>query len=239
MLMSKNKNIFYLIIILNLFSYNSFAQKYKKPKNLVRYDHQKIHFGFTLGINNLNFNYQKNSSTINNDSIKSINTLSQKGFNLGIITNLRLSKYTDLRFIPALVFGERKISYGFKDSTLINDEIKRIESTLLDFPIHLKYKSERYNNFRTYIITGIKYSLDIASQARIDDEGKEIVKLQRNDFMGEIGFGIDIYLEYFKFSPQIKISYGFLNLLSDDNTIYTNYINSLTTNGWMLSFTFE
>ena len=109
----------------------------------------------------------------------------------------------------------------------------------MDFPIHLKYKSERYNNFRTYIITGIKYSLDIASQARIDDEGKEIVKLQRNDFMGEIGFGIDIYLEYFKFSPQIKISYGFLNLLSDDNTIYTNYINSLTTNGWMLSFTFE
>ena len=59
MLMPKNKNIFYLIIILNLFSYNSFAQKYKKPKNLVRYDHQKIHFGFTLGINNLNFNYQK------------------------------------------------------------------------------------------------------------------------------------------------------------------------------------
>ncbi len=57
--------------------------------------------------------------------------------------------------------------------------------------------------------------------------------------MGEIGFGIDFYLEYFKFSPQIKISYGLLNLLSEDNTIFTNSINRLTTNGWMLSFTFE
>lgn len=236
--MQKNKK-FNLILILTLLSFTSFAQKYKKPKNLARYDHQKIHFGFTLGINNLNFNHQKNSSTINNDFIKSINTLSQKGFNLGIVTNLRISKYTDLRFVPALVFGERKISYGFQDSTLINNELKRIESTLLDFPIHLKYKSERYNNFRTYIITGFKYSVDIASQARIDDEGKEIVKLKRNDFMGEIGFGVDFYLEYFKFSPQIKISYGLMNLLSQDNTVFTNSINSLTTKGWMLSFTFE
>ena len=236
--MQKIKKL-YLIITILFFGFTSHAQKYKKPKNLALYDYQKIHFGFTLGINNLNFNHQKNSSTINNDSIKSINTISQKGFNLGIVSNLRLSKYTDLRFIPALVFGERKINYGFKDSTNINYELKRIESTLLDFPIHIKYKSDRYNNFRTYVITGIKYSLDIASQARIDDEGKEIIKLKRNDLMGEIGFGIDFYLEYFKFSPQIKISYGLLNLLSEDNTIFTNSINRLTTNGWMLSFTFE
>lgn len=236
--MQKIKKL-YLIITILFFGFTSHAQKYKKPKNLALYDYQKIHFGFTLGINNLNFNHQKNSSTINNDSIKSINTISQKGFNLGIVSNLRLSKYTDLRFIPALVFGERKINYGFKDSANINYELKRIESTLLDFPIHIKYKSERYNNFRTYVITGIKYSLDIASQARIDDEGKEIIKLKRNDLMGEIGFGIDFYLEYFKFSPQIKISYGLLNLLSEDNTIFTNSINRLTTNGWMLSFTFE
>ena len=57
--------------------------------------------------------------------------------------------------------------------------------------------------------------------------------------MGELGFGLDFYLEYFKFSPQIKISYGLLNLLTNDSTIYTESINKLTTNGWMLSFTFE
>ena len=81
--------------------------------------------------------------------------------------------------------------------------------------------------------------MDIASQDKIDDNGEEIVKLKKNDLMGEIGFGIDIYLEYFKFSPQIKISYGILNLLTKDQTVYTQSINKLTTNGWILSFTFE
>jgi hypothetical protein len=81
--------------------------------------------------------------------------------------------------------------------------------------------------------------MDIASQDKIDDEGQEIVKLKKNDLMGEVGFGLDFYLEYFKFSPQIKLSYGLLNLLSKDESVYTQSLNKLTTNGWMLSFTFE
>ena len=90
-----------------------------------------------------------------------------------------------------------------------------------------------------YILTGVKYSLDIASQDKINDEGQEIVKLKENDLMGEIGFGIDFYLQYFKFSPQIKLSHGILNLISKDKTVYTQSINRLTTNGWMISLTFE
>jgi hypothetical protein len=110
---------------------------------------------------------------------------------------------------------------------------------MLDFPIYIKYKSERYNNFRAYVIGGLKYSMDIASKEKIDDKGQEIVKLKKHDLMAEIGFGLDFYLEYFKFSPQIKISYGLLNLLTKDKTVYTQSINRLTANGWMLSFTFE
>jgi len=232
------KNIFFILLFLGV--NNAFSQRHKKPQNLIRYDFKKLHFGFTLGINNLDFNLQKNSNTIKNDTLRTLYTKNQKGFNLGIVSNLRLSKYTDLRFVPALIFGERHLYYGFVDSLNINDKrIKKIESTLIDFPIYIKYKSARYNNFRTYVIGGLKYSMDIASQDKIDDEGQEIVKLKKNDLMGEIGFGIDFYLEYFKFSPQIKISYGLLNLLTKDNSVYTQSINRLTTNGWMLSFTFE
>ena len=231
----------YLLILIFIFtSEECFSQRHKKSQNLARYDFQKIHFGFTLGINELNFNLQKTANTITNDTLKTIHTKSQKGFNLGIVSNLRLGKYTDLRFVPALIFGERHLDYGFIDSLNTNEnQIKKIESTMLDFPLYVKYKSARYNNFRAYVIGGLKYSMDIASQDQIDDEGQEIVKLKKNDFMGEVGFGIDFYLEYFKFSPQIKLSYGLLNLLTKDKTIYTKSINSLSTNGWMLSFTFE
>jgi len=235
------KLIKYLIILLLFLGISdSYGQRRKKPQNLIHYDFQKLHFGFTLGMNELNFNIQKNSNTITNDTLLTLLSNSQKGFNLGIVSNLRLGKYTDLRFIPTLVFGERHLHYEFIDSNQVSDEkIKRIESTLIDFPVYIKYKSARYNNFRTYVLAGVKYSLDIASQEKINDEGQEIVKLKKNDLMGEIGFGIDYYLEYFKFSPQIKLSYGILNLLSEDETIYTKSINRLNTNGWMISFTFE
>ena len=231
---------YFFILLLFIGASDSYAQKIKKPQNLVRYDLQKLHFGFTIGINELNFNIKKNSNTLSNDSLLTLLPNSQKGFNLGIVTNLRIGRFTDLRFIPTLVFGERNLNYSFIDSNSVSDErVKRIESTLIDFPIYLKYKSARYNNFRTYVIGGIKYSLDVASQDKINDEGQEIVKLKKNDLMGEIGFGFDFYLEYFKFSPQIKLSYGVLNLLSKDDNVYTKSINQLSTNGWMISFTFE
>ena len=89
------------------------------------------------------------------------------------------------------------------------------------------------------MLGGIKYGMDIASQKDIDDEGEKLVKLKKNDLGIEIGFGMDFYLEYFKFSPQIKLTYGILNLLSEDETVYTKSVSKLTTNAWMLSFTFE
>ena len=228
-----------LIFLLLMSSFSSFGQRHKKPQNLPRYDFKKIHFGFTLGINSLNFNINKNKNFLENDTLLSTLSQDQKGFNLGIVSNLRLGRYTDLRFIPTLVFGERILNYQFNETSNLNLNDKRIESTLIDFPISLKYKSERYNNFRTYVMCGIKYSLDIASQSEIDDEGQELVKLNNHDLMLEGGFGIDFYLQYFKFSPQIKISHGIINILSKDNTLFTQTLNNLKTSSWMLSFTFE
>ena len=88
------KHILFILLFLGV--NNAFSQRHKKPQNLMRYDFKKLHFGFTLGINNLDFNLQKNSNTIINDTLKTLYTKSQKGFNLGIVSNLRLSKYTDL-----------------------------------------------------------------------------------------------------------------------------------------------
>ena len=234
-----NYFIKYLLVVLLTIPSLANAQRHKKPQNLVRYDFKKIHFGFSLGINALNFNIKKNDDFLANDSLLSMLSKDQKGFNLGIVSNLRLGKYTDLRFIPTLVFGERILNYQFTDQNNNSLKSKRIESTLIDFPISLKYKSARYNNFRTYVMCGVKYSLDIASQSTIDDEGQELVKLNNHDIMIEGGFGIDFYLQYFKFSPQIKISHGIINILSRDKTVYTQTINNLKTSGWMLSFTFE
>ena len=207
------------------------AQLHPQPKNLPRYDFKKFYFGFTLGINSLDFKIKNNPKIIYQDSLYVLHSNNQKGFNLGIVSNFRLGKYTDLRFVPMLVFGERHLLYSFADSiNNIEIEKKKVESTLLDFPIYIKYKSQRYNNFRSYVLFGIKYSLDIASQKDIINEDEVIIKLNPNDLMGEIGFGMDFYLEFFKFSPQIKISRGVVNLLDRDQTVYTKSIKNLYTN---------
>ena len=229
-----------LIIFKFLIANIATAQLHPQPLNLPRYDFKKMHFGFTLGINSLDFKIKNNPKIIYQDSLYVLHSNNQKGFNLGIVSNFRLGKYIDFRFVPALVFGERHLIYSFADSiNNIEIEKKKVESTLLDFPIYIKYKSQRYNNFRSYVLFGIKYSLDIASQKDIINEDEVIIKLNPNDLMGEIGFGMDFYLEFFKFSPQIKISRGVVNLLDRDKTVYTKSIKNLYTNGWMLSFTFE
>ncbi len=233
------KSLLYFILFFT-FTNSVNAQLRPRQKNLPRYDNKKMHFGFTLGVNSLDFRIKHNDEVIYQDSLYVLQSNNQKGFNLGIVSNFRMGKYTDFRFVPAIVFGERRLLYSFSDTNnIISTETKAIESTLLDFPFYVKYKSERYNNFRSYVLFGIKYSLDIASQKDIVNEDFVVLKLQPHDLTGEIGFGMDFYLEYFKFSPQIKVSAGVLNLLSKDESVYTTSIKNLYTNGWMLSFTFE
>ena len=234
------KKLISYIITLFVFVTSANAQLRPGIKNLPRHDSKKMHFGFTLGINSLDFNIKYNEDIMFQDSLFVLHSNNQKGFNLGIVSNFRMGEYTDFRFVPALVFGERHLIYSFSDSMQnITTEKKAIESTLLDFPIYVKYKSERYNNFRSYVLFGVKYSLDIASQKDIVNEEFVVLRLKENDLTGEIGFGMDFYLEYFKFSPQIKLSTGVLNLLTKDESVYTKSIKNLYTNGWMLSFTFE
>ncbi len=147
------------------------AQKAKIP-NKPKYDLQRYHFGFSLGINSLDFmiknkNFHEYNAT-HRDKIYTIETQSQKGFNVGIVSNLRLSPYFDLRFVPDLAFGDRRIIYTMQaeqDSFALTTSFKKIESTFINLPLLIKYKSARIHNFRVYVISGLKYSFDLASLA--------------------------------------------------------------------------
>jgi len=113
----------------------------------------------------------------------------------------------------------------------------------LNFPILFKYKSVRINNFAAYIIAGGAYSLDLASNkdAVIGSPNPNdiVVKIGRSDILGEVGFGTDFYLQYFKFGLQLKMSYGLRNLLVRDGNSFSQPIDYLRTKMFLLSFTFE
>ncbi|HJM16377.1 MAG TPA: hypothetical protein QF851_02875, partial [Flavobacteriales bacterium] len=120
------KSLLYFILFFT-FTNSVNAQLRPRQKNLPRYDNKKMHFGFTLGVNSLDFRIKHNDEVIYQDSLYVLQSNNQKGFNLGIVSNFRMGKYTDFRFVPAIVFGERRLLYSFSDTNnIISTETKAI-----------------------------------------------------------------------------------------------------------------
>lgn len=230
----------FLFIFFLLFVQNSFAQQ-NKVQNLPKYDKQKIHFGFSLGLNTCNFKMEKNANLYTFDSLYNIDNIRQGGFNLGIVTNLHLGNNFDLRFIPDLCFADRTLEYTF----YINNvparapTQKKIESTFIQLPLYLKFKSDRIGNMRAYVLAGAQYNIDMVSQAKVENQDKQYVKLKRNDYGYTIGTGCDFYMEMFKLSLEVKMFNGLGNLLVEDKTIFAQSLESLRTKMFTFSLLFE
>lgn len=209
--------------------------------NLPAYNHHKIHFGFIIAINNSNFFLVPVPNLARFDTLKTITTTAQAGFNLGIVSEYKLSPYSRIRFLPDLAFGEREISYGFSGVYAFSVN-KDIESTYLDFPLDYKLVSKRVGNFDMYVCAGVKYITDLASKENVNLKLAGVnapIRLIRDDEAYEVGGAFEIYLPYFKFATELKISQGLKNLLVRDNTIYTESIQSIKSKIYTLSFTFE
>ena len=208
--------------------------------NLPKYEFERLHFGFTLGINSANFVV---NPKVLKDSMLAVRSGPQTGFNIGIISEYAIQRYLTVRFLPNLSFAERHIDFTMQTYQGLGDYIKIIESTFLDFPVDIKLRSARMNNFAAYVIAGGKYTIDLATQKNVDnstlDPAQQVVKLNRNDIGYEMGAGMEFYLPYFKFAIEGKLSLGFKNLLVNDNTIFSNAIESLYSKMFLLSFTFE
>ena len=237
---SQSFKFLFATVILLLGNLDSNAQLNRVPINLPKYDKQRVHFGFTLGLNSSNFRVTKVSDFKSQDSIYSIEPRRVTGLNLGIVSNLRLGEHWDLRFIPALSFAQRNLEYTFYYPGSSGSVItKNIESSYLEFPLDFKFKSKRINNYRVYVLAGGRYSIDMVSQAKVLDKDKDIVKLERHDYGYEIGVGFDFYMTYFKFSPEIKMFNGLNNLLVRENTPFAKPLDGLRSKIFLISFTFE
>lgn len=211
--------------------------------NLLKYDNKPFHFGFLIGYNQFDFTIKSKPDLAEYDSLKIVNTSSLSGFNLGIVTNFRLGKYFDLRFIPGLSFGDRIVNYTIRyesGNQLVTK--KHAESVYLDLPLMIKFKSSRMlNNVRTYVIAGAMYSLDLISAAKKQSSNPHdvILKLYPNDFQGIAGVGFDFYCTYFKFTTELKMSFGFINLLKQEDNLYASSVTSLKSKILQISFIFE
>ena len=231
--------LFFLIILFITASIETVNAQRIIVKNQEKYDKQWIHFGFLLGTNKTNFKVSRTENLLQNDSVLFLSADGQTGFDLGIISNLRIAENFDLRFTPMLAFSQRNMNYNMTLKVAGTDVVtKKIESTFIQFPLLVKFKSNRVNNYRFYVLGGAKYMIDLVSQAAVETD-EQLVKLKKYDYGYEIGFGMDLYLPLFKFAPEIKMYQGIPNILANDNAVYTTSLSGLKSRIWSISFTFE
>jgi len=219
------------------------AQRDKRivQENLPTFDLRPFHFGFALSYNTSDLFVRLKPGMLT-DTLLKVDHIRQPGFNLGIVASYNLNKNVSVRFLPTLSFQERKLQYTFLNSEgreLIFQ--KPVESTYLEFPLLAKFRSDRINNFAVYMIGGGKFAIDMASQKDVDNalDDEIVIKLAKYDYAVEAGGGMDMFLPYFKFGIELKASFGFPNLLIDDDTRFSRPIESLRSKAWVLTFTFE
>ncbi len=231
----------YRVQILILFISLSVSMKVNAQFSIMEHDDQnmsrKFHFGVALGYNKSDYKITLDSNFIVQKNILNVQPVKGPGFNLGIVTDYHISRYFDLRLIPALSFGEKNIKYIQKDSTL--PVVKKIESVYLEFPFLLKYKSKPYKNSRMYAIAGLKYSIDMQSNATAR-RAENLIKVKKDDYLFEYGIGIELHMPMAIVAPEIKISYGLTNVLqNDDLLIYSSVLSRLRTRTFLFTIHLE
>ena len=234
--------LFLTLLIFIVLGSSSYAQKFKQER-YKNFDKRMFHFGFMLGFNSSDFTVYQDVNAYEQYGLKLLENDAQPGGQLGILTTMKLgTPVLRLRFIPTLSFQERLLRYTFEDTVLNKDEIgeERVNSTNLDFPIMLQFRTKRLNNFAAYVLVGGQYSIDLQSQEKASQNYIDpYVKIKRNDVQGQIGGGLEFFAPYFKFGIELKYSHGFINSFIQDNTNIANPINKLYNKVWSLSLIFE
>ena len=232
-----------LLISVFLFSVQGHAQLFTKKKviNNENFDKPQLSWGYYLGINNYDYNFDYISDTYDVQTEKTF------GFNVGLIGNIRISDFFDIRFEPGLVMSNRNLIFNpvqFGDIDFNqNVHFREIKSTYIHFPMLLKISSKRVNNFKPYLLAGVSTAINLSSKENnVDDNSLGQFRTKKNVFFYELGFGIDLYLEWFKFSPSIRGVFAFSDEHVDDNdplSPWTSNIDFMKTSGILINFTFQ
>ena len=232
-------------LLVGLFSTTSvlaqFPIKYKEKKqlNLTKYDRKLMHFGFSLGMNYSDIAVKNVANIQSLDSVYVVEPKGAIGFTLGIVSDLRMGEHFNLRFIPGISFVGRGMQYTlYEQDTVPVVYDKNVNSVYLEVPLYFKFRSRRINNWRVYVIGGGKFLYDMASKEKAETE-EVILKMKKEDYTWDLGVGVDFYLEYFKLSTEVKMAFGLNNLLVEDQTVFTNSIQSLKSKTFLFSIYFE
>ncbi len=201
---------------------------YKKP-----YDVKKGKIGFIFGLNIADYAVTRKETRI--DTFNAIYVKSGPGIHFGLVCTYKIHDLLDIRAIPSFALQQRTIRFEqrrMRDTTFS----KVSESAMFQLPLEIKFKSERNDDFRVYLLGGTLLSYDMSSRASDNINKDKLIRTEPFDIAGSVGFGMDFYREKIKISPEIKFAHGINNLLiRETNNSFSNGLNSLRSQTLMLN----
>ena len=230
------KKIFLTALVAFFFIIQSFGQKRDIVIYKQNWDKQKVFWGYFLGLNKKDFKISYNKPGA------FINVTSSSGFEVGLIGDLKLHKNINLRIEPGLSSNTKTLEFTHLEGAE-NIKIREVNGTYLRVPLLLKFSTDRLYNIRPYVIGGLSYDYNFSSnEDNPNDNLDGEFRMKKNNFMYEIGAGIDIYLPYFIFSPSIRGVFAINNELVKDvdpNSPWTGSVDYFGTRGIFLKLAFH
>jgi len=218
-------------LLLTVFLCTGVRAQFTGGNNYNFYDFQNkpFYFGLTLGFNSSRYTPFRSEEFIFSDSIIGVKSLNGPGFNLNMIANLKIGQYFDFRFLPGFSFAERRINFT-QNTRIVRETQESVQSVFVELPFLFRYKSAPYRDKRLFLVGGVKYSFDVASESRA----------KQADFHIEYGAGVQFFFDYFIFSPEFKISQGIGNtLLFNPNLPESTVLEKVLSRTFTLSFHIE
>ena len=231
-------------------SYAQYPTVRERIQHLQDFDEKFLHYGYFFSFNEFGYKIEyvkdySGSPILKGRGLPDIDIVKNFGFNVGLIGDMRITKFLNLRFEPGLYYSQRDFVYPKATAGLVTDEdyLREIKSTYIHLPFLVKFSSERINNFRPFLVGGISTSFNLSSNEKNkDDNSNNVFRVIKQTYNYEIGFGIDFYLPYFKFSPSIRGVFSIDNEIIQDNdptSPWTSNIDKLFSQGLIINFTFE
>jgi hypothetical protein len=203
--------------------------------NLENFDKKTWSWGYFLGMNSYDFRFDYEQE------FGDILVQRNLGFNIGLIGNLRLTDYIDLRLEPGVIFTTRILEFPQFEET--RERVREVESNYVHVPLLVKFSTKRINNFKPFVVAGASIAHNLSSnQDNPSDNTAGQFRSKDWTTYVEVGFGIDFYTEYFKFSPSIRGVFGQSDELVPDNnpsSPWTKDLSKMTTRGVFINLTFQ
>ncbi|MEO9967556.1 MAG: porin family protein [Reichenbachiella sp.] len=205
--------------------------------NLPNFDEQSVHYGFLIGghSSRLRLKYSDEFTTPALDSVHSILPTQKVGFKIGFIVNFHLFQYLDVRVAPTFSFYQLGLDYRYDNGSVL-EELR--DPTYFELPILLKYKSVRRENRAIYLLAGLTPSIKVSGNKKEEDSTERLL-LEKFNLSADVGVGLDLFQPLFKFSPEVRYSFGLLNVLDPEENDFSAGIESLNVHSFTIYVTFE